>query len=383
MKNGLIFLFFLLVLGQSCTDSGKMDDYITIKPGYYCQVGGIAVSGDTIFIAGSYVPVDNPNLTLQPVYSYIGAIDTNGKLIWEHVISIPDYTRWTKIITDNHGSVFAIGKAKSPLNSLVAGLVQISSKYGIEKKGIWVEDSLPHEMADIWITSKGQLAFLRIKEMSGSSMPCINKQVEFFDGSTDYHRNFCIYGTFSCSRFINDTLYFSAWGELGVTEYLYFINDKDSLKQLNKLDGLHGMMVNDIAIKNDKEYSLATTTKNGQGPCVYNVNKEDSITQNICLDYWPMHGSVLMRPIGNCYILAFNAADSTDENAARVVLLDASSKVVYQEKIASTSPFIINDVAVTESSIYLAGTIETDGEGSSMAIKVIPIADSLGCKVVQ
>lgn len=383
MKNGLVIFFLLMLISQSCTNDGNQDGFINLKPGHFCQLASIAISGDTIFIAGSFIPAENPDIILQPIYSYLAAVGTDGKLIWEHVNDVPDYTRWTKVAVDNQRNVFAIGTARSPIDNLVAGLVQLSSQYGIEKNSIWVEDTLPHEMTDIQVTKKNQLAFLRVKELVGHGIPCINKQVELFTGNTDYHRDFCVDGAYSCTKFINDTLYFTAGGAPTITRYLYFINDADSLKLVEIPDNLLGLMVNDVVATNVNQYLMATTVKNEQGPCLYQLSTTDSFTVAACLNYWPMHGSTHLLPYGSCSILAFNAADETNTNKAQVVILNGQHKKVYDETVASTSNFIISDLVVNDTIIYLAGTLESSGDGSSMAVKMIPIPASIGCKVVN
>jgi hypothetical protein len=382
MRNGLFLILVITLLAASChffDDGHDIEGFITLKPGHFCQLGAIAINGDTVFVAGSYLADDDPNSEIKAVHSYLTAIKANGEVIWELNPNKPDYTRWTKVAIDNKGNIFVIGNTNSPLNKLVASLFNLNSSTGKVNDRIWVEDSLPHQMADVWITSLGQAAFLRTKELKGSGIPCINKQLELFDGSTIPHPDFCVNGSISCAKFVNDTLYFSAWGRPGTTDYLYFVNDKDSLKQLDNLDALHGSMVNDIASPYHNTYLLATTGKNGQGPCIHQLGDNDSIVKNICLNYWPMHGSTHIEMIGDCKLLAFNATDNINGNAVHLVIINSTNEIAYEETIASRVPFNLSDVAVSQSKIYLAGTLETDGKGSEIAIKIISLPPNTWC----
>lgn len=383
MKNSLFILAFLLFLMQSCTWDKKDGDFILLKPGEYCQIGAMAVSGDTVFIAGSYILNYNPNISIQPVQSYIAAVQQNGAIIWEHVPEPIDYTRWTQLAIDGKGNIFAFGTTKAAFNAFVARVEKINSMYGIERKGMWVEDSLEHQLFDLRVTESGKLAYLRTKEMMGAGETCINQQVELFDGTAIYYRDFCIEGVYSCAKFINDSSYFAAWGSPAVTQHLYLISNSDLLKNLDVTKSMDGMMVNDVATSNNHPFLLATTQKNAQGPCLYQLDNSDSLSRITCMDYWPLHGSVLMKVLNNCTVLAFNATDATKGNFVQVVILNASNEITYEETIVAPERFVLSDMAVDQSKIYLAGILETDGEGSSMAVKIISIPANVTCSVVN
>jgi hypothetical protein len=85
--------------------------------------------------------------------------------------------------------------------------------------------------------------------------------------------------------------------------------------------------------------------------------------------------------IGDCKLLAFNATDSANGNAVHLVIINSTNEIAYEETIASRVPFNLSDVAVSQSKIYLAGTLETDGKGSEIAIKIISLPPNTWCNL--
>ncbi len=377
MKNGLFFLFFLLVLGQSCTNTTNKEGFITIKPGHFCKVGSIIIVNGTIYISGSFIKTDNPDATIPLRQSYIASIDTTGKVNWQIAEEKPDYTHWDKLVSDGMANIYAVGTVNSPFSSKVATYMHLTTYSPASDEQGWIGDSKRKTLQNAYLTEKDELAFMLLSTDADSGMTCLNKQVVENWVPNAQNTSLCVNGSISATYIDRDSRYLAAWGDPMQTQAISFVNDTGAPRDVYIPSHLQGMLVNTITALYRDNYLLTTTTKNGQGPCLYQLNERDSIEELLCLDYWPLHGSTLVKPLSKCKLVAFNATDSINGNAVHVALINHLKEVAFEQTVKTSERFILSDVAVYQSTIYLAGTLETEADGSSIAIKAIKIPSSV------
>jgi hypothetical protein len=385
MRNGLFLTLLIIVLATSCQffqKNSELDNFITLKPGYFCQLGAIAITGDTIFTAGSYLADDDPNGDIQLIYAYHAAIDTNGKLIWEQFMDDPDYTRWLAI-ANNNGLLSIYGKISSPLTTYVAEFAKAASNNGKLSSSHRENDSLPQTLLDYQLNTKAQFAVLLARALEGPSSSCISKRIDDQQSGFIFLPKYCVEGVISCARILNDSMYIVLWGPNGTTEVVNVIHDNDSVLNLAVPRLLYKYMVNDVIETTPNAYQMITTSKNEQGPCVYTLSADDSFSQVTCLAYWPMHGSTKALKYGDCTVLAFNASDSINVTSANVVLLNSNNEEEWEYNYTGKANFLISDLKLANDKIYLAGTYEQEGEGSSMAIKILTVPGNIGCQAAN
>lgn len=370
MKNSLFFLLLFVVAVQSCTNNANKDGFIALKPGQYCKVGSVTVIDGTIYIGGSFIKVDNPNTTAPLRQSYIASVDTSGKINWERYIDSPDYIHWEKLIASNRDILYALGTKSSPLSSQLVTLASLDHYNPELYADSTFIDTLPNVIVEAHANASGYLAFNTLELNQTTGYSCLKyKQIE----------PICGQGTLNCLMHIGDDKYISAWGTPSKTETLYYINDTVSIDTISIPDSLDRIMVNGITTTATNNYLLATTIKNGQGPCIHQLGGNMDFTKQLCLGYWPMHGSVIMKELGNCTVLAFNATDDVKGNYVQLVIVNSNNDVVFEETIEAQNRFVLSDITLNQANIYLAGTMEIDGEGSSMAIKTIPVPANANC----
>jgi hypothetical protein len=384
MRNGLFLTIFITFLATSCRffdDGQPIGGFVTLKPGHFCQLGAIAISGDTIFVAGSYLAEDDPNAQIQLVHSYYAAVDTNGKLLWEKFTREPDYTRWLAIY-NSQGTLYMYGKISSPLTNYVAEYYNAESNTGKLLNNYREDDTIPQLLFDCQLNAQNQFTVIISRALKGPSGACISKRNNDAVNGYTLNPNYCIEGDISCARILNDSMYMAFWGPIGTTEVVNIIKDSDSILNLAVPPLLYKYMVNDVLETAPLNYQLITTSKNEQGPCMYNLSIPDSLFGEVtCLAYWPMHGSTKALRYGNCTILAFNASDSINVTSANVVLLNPDNQVEWEYNHTGQANFLISDLKVAQNKIVVGGTYETGKEGSLMAVKILSLPNIAGCAV--
>lgn len=169
--------------------------------------------------------------------------------------------------------------------------------------------------------------------------------------------------------------YLIAYGNETWTTELYFYTTTQLPWQIPLPKEFSQNLVNNIEYQNSKHILLGTTTKNAQGPCLWKSGT-DSTWQHTCLEYWPLHGTAQLLQYNDCTLMAFSAADTVKASASYLVMFDKDLKVIWEQEISRTEVFVIKDLAVQHDNIIVAGTIETEGKGSSMAVKVITLPSS-------
>ncbi len=384
MRNGLFLTIVITFLATSCRffdDGQPIEGFITLKPGHFCQLGAIAINGDTVFIAGSYLADEDPNAQIQLVHSYYAAVDTNGNLLWEKFTREPDYTRWLAI-DNNQGVLYMYGKISSPLTNYVAEYYNAESSNGKLLYNYREDDTIPQLLFDCQLNAQEQFTVIISRALKGPSGTCISKRNNDAVNGYTLNPNYCIEGDISCARILNDSMYISFWGPIGITEVVNIIKDSDSILNLAVPGLCYKYMVNDVLETVPLKYQLITTSKNEQGPCMYNLSIPDSLFGEVtCLAYWPMHGSTKALRYGDCSLLAFNAADSINSTSANLVLLNPDNQVEWEYNHTGQANFLISDMKRAQNKIYLAGTYESEDEGSFMAVKIITIPNIPGCAV--
>lgn len=374
MQNGSVFLLFAMLLFHSCNQSNRQDNLILLKPGYFCKVGAIALAEGNIFIAGSFIIQDNPNTNIPLRHSFLASIDTNGKLNWQLYKEEPDYIHWDKILSTEGRTLYVVGTINSPLSSQSVIVGSATNYNPVLFSQYSIHDSLPNTIVEAHVNPNGLLGFTTLEIKPNKGVSCLR----FNDGA-----DICKEGALNCLKLTAEHNYLSAWGTPSQTDWLYMINNIQTTDSLAIPNTLKGLMVNDIVVDAKDNSLLATTVKNGQGPCVYYLDSNRNLSEQLCLDYWPMHGSVLMKSIGHCTLLAFNATDGEKGNILHLTIVDSGSEIVYEHTIKTKQRFILSHIAVEDANIYVAGTLETENEGSSIAIKSIPIPEYAKCKLAQ
>jgi len=384
MKSGFFLLFLASILGQSCQwGKGNItpDGFVTLQPGYFCQLEAIAVVGDTIVLAGSYIPEENPNIPVQPVYSYLAALGMDGRVYWEQMPETADYVKLGFLVKDDGGVLYSIGMQESPIGGQILKILEVDALNGLKTHFFdYPETKRNTTLETVVSKANGQLLVLKtIKQDSITEMwlQIVSKETEaklMLGLPTEgLQMTRLLYFPFSQVAVYGTQAY--------STELVFYGNNNSSLITPLPSDFNHSL-INDIVVeipepKNIKTGEtptyLATTIKNAQGPCLWRSGT-DSTWQNTCLDHWPFHGTAIIRQHGNYTVMAFNAGNITKPSTAHMVLFDEALQVVWQQDISPLNEaFIIKDMAVQNNQVVVGGTLETETNGSRMAVKIIAL----------
>ncbi|CAN5333631.1 hypothetical protein BH09BAC1_BH09BAC1_08100 [soil metagenome] len=373
MKNRLFVLINIMVWLHSChlkEPTNPTFEFITTKPGYFCQLEAVTLVGDTIVIAGSYIAKEDPNLTVQPVYSYLAAFSFSGKMIWEQTPEAADYVRWKFLLPLPTGGLNVIGIEESPTEGNFITIHPIDLKTGKSPTlhHLW-EEGLPL-IKDAQFNAR-EIVLLRA--IPNDTLQCTTLQHINLEGGR-YLLPDCHGGQVQETAFLNPYPdYLATFGDGFSTQNMYIYTSADVPRNIPLPVGFTGHLVNNIGQLGSEHALLATTIKNTQGPCLWKSSGMDTTWQHTCLYYWPFHGTALLRQMGHCTVMAFNAADTAKASSAYLVAFDEGLNVLWQQKIDSTEVFVIKDWVIENDKVIVAGTIQTAGQGSEMAVKIIPL----------
>lgn len=376
MKKELFFLLMSIFLhcNYGCKTQNDTPDMVKLQPGHFCQLGAIAIVGDTIFLAGSYITEENPNLAIQPVYSYLAAIHTDGSIIWEQTPKEPDYICWEHLSTTPDSIIYTIGVKESPIEGHGFTIYPINTATGQHTSLYIADKNSLSSIKDI----RGKEAGMAILRTQMDNESCVHAQFVLEESfGLDATISYCNEGKIQLAKFANPMLdYYATFGTAQTTNKLVFVPTLDSIRQQIPLPKEMEMcLVNDLLPGPTGSVYLASTAKNAQGPCLWQINTTDSASKHICLSYWPFHGNTIMLAHGPNTLLAFNAANDKNDANAHIVMLNAEMEIVWEQQIDSQHPFMIKTMATDGHNIYLAGTLEMGSEGSALAIKVLPLPE--------
>lgn len=375
MKKNFFLVFFPLFLVFSCTHQQGASHYngiVTVKPGYFCQVEAIAVNGDIVVLAGSYIPEENPNLNIQPVFSYLVALNQQHNIVWQQTPAEADYTRWKHLEIAN-GQVTVSGIRESPIEGFGLVYKTLSLADGtILRQTSTNKATLPRILA----TTYKNKFWAHLMETNQNTANLVELAIEPLNSETANRPNTNLLsytGKIHFAAFTNNTLngIIATGNERETTEIHFFELVTGVLLRALKLD-LNGGTINDAALA-PNGYTWATTAQNTQGPCLWQLQLPDTVYHTTCLDYWPFHANTKLLPYNGYTILAFNAANDTNNVYTQVVILDGQMKTVWQKAIANPHPFIIKSMMAQGQQLYITGTLETTGQGSSIAYTAIPL----------
>lgn len=384
MKSGFFLVLVAVFWCTSCQwGKGNVtpDGFVALQPGYFCQLGAIAVVGDTIVLAGSYIPEENPNIPVQPVYSYLAAVGMDGKVYWEQTHEEADYVKWQFLVHLRNGDINAVGIEESPISGSATHIQQIDIQTGkLQLKHLITEEESP-VIRDVVQNSNNEIVLLRT--VSNDSIQCSSKHTigaDYVHKSTPDCRNGQIQEAKFTGEFPYHLEYLKAYGSTLMTTELFYFNQTQIPWQIPLPKEFGHALINNINQRDLDHILFVTTTKNAQGPCLWRSGT-DSTWQHTCLDYWPFHGTAILRQHGNYTLMAFNAGNTDKPSTAHVVLFDGALQVVWQQDITpQTEAFIIKDMAVQQNNLVVAGTLETEGKGSRMAVKIIALPPATEAK---
>ena len=398
MKSGLFLLLIASILCPSCQwDKGNVtpDGFVTLQPGYFCQLEAIAVVGDTIVLAGSYIPEENPNIPVQPVYSYLAAVSKGGKVYWEQTPEEADYVKWGFLVKDSAGVLYSVGMQESPIGGKILKILEIDVSNGMVFQFLnYPETERNTTLETVVRKANGQLLLLKTNKKDSITemwLQVVSKETEAVLKLDSQGNDFqmirplyfpfnqvAVYGTETYSTGMvfygnnNSSIITPLPSEFNYSLINDLVVEIPAAKNVRTEETENDYFLDTTSIYPPPIY-LVTTTKNAQGPCLWRSGT-DSTWQHTCLDYWPFHGTAILRQHGTYTLMAFNAGDTDKPSTANVVLFDEALQVVWQQDISpKAEAFIIKDMAVQQNNVVVGGTLETEGKGSRMAVKIIAL----------